>query len=188
MNKLYLSSSIVFLIAVLIYGAVSWQTAKTPEATIINNDLTPDFVAEKLASNIYNKNGQLSHVINALRMEHFSKLGMTQFTQPKYTLYPENQQTTWQVSANEGTLDHNNRVTLRNRVRLLSSDKNSLVQEIHCKSLQIDLNTKIISSDQTIMIQGKDFTMYGSGLIVDLNSTQMTLTEHVQTIYKKNPN
>jgi len=28
--------------------------------------------------------------------------------------------------------------------------------------------------------------MYGSGLIVDLNTKQMTLTEHIQTIYKKN--
>jgi lipopolysaccharide export system protein LptC len=28
--------------------------------------------------------------------------------------------------------------------------------------------------------------MYGSGLIIDLNTKQMTLTEHVRTIYKKN--
>ena len=74
---------------------------------------------------------------------------------------------------------------LKNRVRLTATEPGSLIQEIHCKYLELDLNTNIISSDQTILIQGKDFTMYGSGLIIDLNTKQMTLTEHVQTIYKK---
>jgi lipopolysaccharide export system protein LptC len=35
-------------------------------------------------------------------------------------------------------------------------------------------------------VVGKDFTMYGSGLIIDLNTKQMTLTQHERTIYKKN--
>ena len=60
-----------------------------------------------------------------------------------------------------------------------------MIQEVHGKNLEMDLKTNIISSEQTILILGKGFTMYGSGLIVDLNTTQMTLTEHVQTIYKK---
>lgn len=67
----------------------------------------------------------------------------------------------------------------------MATSPDSLIQEINCKYLELDLNTNIISSDQTILIQGKDFTMYGSGLIIDLNTKQMTLTEHVQTIYKK---
>jgi lipopolysaccharide export system protein LptC len=76
-------------------------------------------------------------------------------------------------------------VKLKNRVRLIATDEESLIQEVHGKNLEMDLKTNIISSEQTILILGKGFTMYGSGLIVDLNTTQMTLTEHVQTIYKK---
>ena len=76
-------------------------------------------------------------------------------------------------------------VVLENRVRLIATDKDSLITEIHCKYLELDLKTNIISSDQTILIQGKDVTMYGSGIVVDLNTRQMTLNEHVQTIYKK---
>jgi len=74
---------------------------------------------------------------------------------------------------------------LENRVRLLATAPESLIKEIHCKYLELDLNTNIISSDQTVVIKGKDFTMHGSGLIIDLNTKQMTLTEHVQTIYEK---
>ena len=92
----------------------------------------------------------------------------------------------WKLSANEATLYKNNRVILNHRVHLSATDENSLIQEIYCKYLELDLNTNIISSDQTVMVQGKDFTMYGSGLIIDLNTNQMTLTEHVRTIYKKN--
>jgi lipopolysaccharide export system protein LptC len=92
----------------------------------------------------------------------------------------------WKLSAKEATLYKNNRVILNHRVHLRSTDESSLIQEIHCKYLELDLNTNIISSDQTVMVQGKDFTMYGSGLIIDLNTKQMTLTEHVRTIYKKN--
>lgn len=66
-----------------------------------------------------------------------------------------------------------------------STEPDSLIQEIHCKYLELDLNTNIISSDQTILVQGKNFTMYGSGLVIDLNTKQMALTEHVQTIFKK---
>ena len=92
----------------------------------------------------------------------------------------------WKLSAKEATLYKNNRVILNHRVHLTATDENSLIQEIHCKYLELDLNTNIISSDQTVMVQGKDFIMYGSGLIIDLNTKQMTLTEHVRTTYKKN--
>jgi lipopolysaccharide export system protein LptC len=75
-------------------------------------------------------------------------------------------------------------VKLEDRVSLKATDTDSLIQEIHGKYLELDLNTNIISSEQTIYIKGKEFTMYGSGLIVDLNTKQMTLKQHVQTTYK----
>ena len=101
---------------------------------------------------------------------------------------PENNEAPWKVSAKEGTLYNNNRVILESRVLLSATNPDSLIQNIHGKYLELDLTTNILSSEQAILVQGKGFTMYGSGLIVDLNTTQMTLTEHVQTIYKKNDN
>ena len=202
---------LVLILGAMAYGIIEWRDSLVEPSENINSELTPDFVAEALKSNIYTESGQLSHAIIADRMEHYSKLEVTHFELPNYILYPKNRSTNntaseslspdalsskaslstikshpWKLSAKEATLYKNNRVILNHRVHLISTDEDSLIQEMHCKYLELDLNTNIISSDQTVMVQGKDFTMYGSGLIIDLNTKQMTLTEHVHTIYKKN--
>ena len=200
---------LVLLLGGLTYGIIEWRDSQIMPEESVDRELSPDFIAEALKSDIYTKSGQLSHAIIADRMEHYAKLEVTHFELPNYTLYPKsnasnrssadklannsaeiNNQTEkvsypWKLSAKEATLYKNNRVILNHRVHLSATDANSLIQEIHCKYLELDLNTNIISSDQTVMVQGRDFTMYGSGLIIDLNTKQMTLTEHVRTIYKK---
>ncbi len=184
MSRLNSFTLLVLLLSVLTYGIIEWRSSLVKENDAIDNELSPDFIAERLKSNIYTELGILSHVIKADRMEHYSDLAVTHFEQPIYTLYSKNSTSPWQLSAKEATLYKNNRVILNHRVRLKATAKDSLIQEIHCKYLELDLNTNIISSEQTVMVQGKDFTMYGSGLIIDLNTKQMTLTEHVRTIYK----
>lgn len=181
-------SLLVFMLSVTIYGINEWYFATPEPTTNATSGFTPDFVAEALKSDIYNKDGKLSYEIDAQRMEHYADLAFTLFEFPNYTLYPDNNAAPWKVSALEATFFDDNKVILENRVLLLSTDKNSLIQEIHCKYLELDLNTNIITSDQTIVIQGKGFTTHGAGLIIDLNTTQMTLTEHVQTTYKKSNN
>ena len=185
MNRIYSATIAFFLFAIATYGLIEWYSAKEVDTSVLDNSNEPEFIAENLNSDIYQDAGNLSYVVEAQRMEHYEQLEVTHFEYPRYTLYPKNNKPTWQVTANEGTLYNNNRVRLENRVRLIATDKESLIQEVHGKNLEMDLKSNIISSEQTILILGKGFTMYGSGLIVDLNTTQMTLTEHVQTIYKK---
>ncbi|MBL4765574.1 MAG: LPS export ABC transporter periplasmic protein LptC [Colwellia sp.] len=197
MIRLNFLALLTLLLGAMAYGIIEWRNGQIPPGESIESELTPDFIAEALKSNIYTQLGQLSHTIVADRMEHYAKLEVTHFELPYYTLYPTNntqskkssiekQNYPWKLSAKEATLYKNNRVILNHRVHLTATDESSLIQEIHCKYLELDLNTNIISSDQTVMVQGKDFIMYGSGLIIDLNTKQMTLTEHVRTIYKKN--
>jgi len=204
----------ILLLGAMAYGIVEWRHSQAEPNESIVRELTPDFIAEALKSKIYTETGQLSHEIMADRMEHYASLEVTHFELPNYTLFPKSSSTRnalntpstkdgtlanplpssrpkkishpWKLSAKEATLYKNNRVILNHRVHLKATDEDSLIQEIYCKYLELDLNTNIISSDQTVMVQGKDFTMYGSGLIIDLNTKQMTLTEHVRTIYKKN--
>jgi len=185
MTRLHTLALLVVLLGAMAYGIIEWRSANKISDDSAHSDLTPDFIAEALKSDIFTESGQLSHAIIADRMEHYAELEVTHFEIPNYTLYPKNSESPWQLSAKEATLYKNNRVILNHRVHLKATDENSLIQEIHCKYLELDLNTNIISSEQTVMVQGKDFTMYGSGLIIDLNTKQMTLTEHVRTIYKK---
>ena len=193
MNRIYALTFLAVLISVITYGVIEWQTDNSAPEAAKETTLTPNFIAIELKSKIYASNGQLSHVVNAQKMEHFDSLNMTRFQQPLYTIYPQgdddkqenNERSPWNLSANKATLHKDNRVILNSRVRIIATDKNSLIQEIHCKYLELDLNTNIISSEQTVMIQGKDFTTYGSGLSINLNDNTMTLAEHVRTIYKK---
>jgi lipopolysaccharide export system protein LptC len=184
MTRIYVAALTFFIFSIATYSIVEWYNAASTDTEKAVSDTSPDFIAENLSSDIYHQSGRLSYLVDAQRMEHYANLEVTHFEFPKYTLYPKDNKPTWQISANEGTLYNNNRVKLTNRVRLIATDQESLIQEVHGKYLELDLKTNIISSEQTILILGKGFTMYGSGLIVDLNTTQMTLTEHVQTIYK----
>ena len=185
MTRLYSLAFIALLIAAIASGLVEWNKIDDNGIKTVNKELVPDFIAESLKSNTFNIKGDLSHIIDAKRMEHYADIQITHFEFPHLTLYPEDKKTLWEVSSTEGTLFADNRVKLKNRVKLSSTDPESLIQEIHGKYIELDLNTNIISSEQAIVVLGKGFTMYGSGLIVDINTKQMTLTEHVQTIYKK---
>ncbi len=185
MSRLNSLALFVLLLSVMAYGVIEWRSALVKRDDIIDNELMPDFIAESLKSNIFTQTGKLSHIIEADRMEHYSSLAVTHFELPNYTLHPKDSAKPWTLSAKEATLYKDNRVVLNHRVRLAATEDNSLIEEVHCKNLELDLTTNIISSEQTVMVIGKDFTMYGSGLIIDLNTNQMTITEHVRTIYKK---
>lgn len=186
MTRLHALSSIVFAITLIVYGYIQWQKSSVQEVAPKVYVNTPDYTASSLSSNLYDSNGLLSHTIYADKMEHYNSTSETIFSQPRFTLYPENDQPSWNISAINGILTEDKVLTLSNRVRLVSSDKDGFIKEIHANSLTMDLIKKIISSEQTILLKGKDFTMYGSGLNVDINTTEMTISEHVQTIYKKN--
>jgi len=186
MNRLNSLALFVLLLSALIYGIIEWRNSSLKEDTSIVDEQRPDFIAEKLKSNIYSNLDILSHTIEAERMEHYADLEVSYFELPHYTLYPKKDAQPWKVSAQEATLYKDNRVELKNKVHIRATEVDSLIKEIHCKTIALDLKTNIISSEQAVVVIGKDFTMYGSGLIIDLTTKQMTLTQHERTIYKKN--
>ncbi|TRX52780.1 LPS export ABC transporter periplasmic protein LptC [Thalassomonas sp. M1454] len=185
MSRLHTLSTIVFAIALAIYGYLQWQQSNQAVVAKVEDENTPDFVATKLSSNQFNSDGELTHTIFAQSMSHFSNKNQTIFQKPKYTIYPDDNKPSWHISANQGILQGSEQLTLSEQVLLVSSDKNSFISQIEGKEIMLDLVNKIITSEQTILLKGNDFTMYGSGLNVDINTTEMTLNEHVQTIFKK---
>jgi lipopolysaccharide export system protein LptC len=186
MNRLNSLALFVLLFSALIYGIMEWRSASNDQSTSIANKQRPDFIAEKLKSKIYSEKGQLSHTVEADRMEHYADLDVSYFELPNYTLYPQKEGQPWRISAKEATLYKDNRVELDTDVLIEATEVDSLIKEIHCKAIALDLKTNIISSKQSVLVIGKDFTMHGSGLIIDLNTKQMTLTKHERTIYKEN--
>ncbi|KGJ98964.1 LPS export ABC transporter periplasmic protein LptC [Thalassotalea sp. ND16A] len=185
MSRLHIVSTIVFLMALSVYGYIQWQKSNETAVSVIDSEDLPDFIAKSLNTNKYDSEGNLTHTIYAEQMAHYSANNETFFQQPQYTIYPKDGSAAWNLSANSGNLTKDNILLLRDRVRLISQDKHSFISEIHAKAITVNLNDNIITSEQTILLKGQDFTMYGSGLHVDINTTKMTLSEHVQTIFKK---
>lgn len=187
MNRLSVLSILFFIGSALIYAVLEWQAVDISTEQAQTEEVLPDFIAESLKSKTYSEQGHVRYKIDADRMEHYSNLAITHFEMPTYTIYPENDET-WIISAQEGTLYNNSRVKLVQNVRISSTNENALISEVQGKHLEIDLTNNIISSEQSILIQGKDFTMQGAGLIIDLNSNKMTLAKHVRTTYEKHSN
>lgn len=175
----------LFLISLILYALVAWQKKETPEAATTLEDFHPAYVAEDLKTSMYNSEGVLTHQVIAKRMEHYKSLEFTHFEFPEYILHPKDNSPAWHLSSNEAVLYKDNRIVLEDRVRVLATDNDSLILEVHGNYLQLDLTTNIVSSEQTIMIIGQGFTMYGSGLTLDLNTKEMKLKQHVRTVYKR---
>ena len=186
MNRLNSFALFALLFSALIYGVIEWRSASIKQDTLIVDEQRPDFIAEKLESKIFSELGHLSHTIEAERMEHYAELEVSYFERPNYTLYPKKDNKPWTVSAQEATLYKDNKVELNTHVHIQATEADSFIKNIYCKKIELDLKTNIISSDQAVVVDGKDFTMYGSGLIINLNTKQMTLNQHERTNYKKN--
>lgn len=185
MNRLNSLALFVLLLSALVYGIIEWRSASIEQNTLIVDEQRPDFIAEQLQSKFYSDLGQLSHTIEAERMEHYADLEVSYFESPNYTLYPQENGLPWKVSAQEATLYKDNRVELKNQVHIKATEEDSLIKEIRCKTIALDLKSNIISSEQAVVIIGKDFITYGSGLIIDLNTKKMTLTKHDRTTIRK---
>ncbi|TKB47892.1 LPS export ABC transporter periplasmic protein LptC [Thalassotalea mangrovi] len=184
MTRLHTISTVIFAVALAIYGYIQWQNANTLDALMATDEELPEFIASDLRTSRFDADGNLTHTIYAQQMQHYADSEETLFQYPSYTLYPNDGTTPWNISANNGKLIANRELILERRVRAVAEQQDNFISEIHSKALQLDLINNTISSEQTIMIKGRDFTMYGSGLFVDIDTTKMTINEHVQTIYK----
>ncbi|WP_100656668.1 LPS export ABC transporter periplasmic protein LptC [Alteromonas flava] len=183
MNRLGYSISALFILALATY-IPTWL--KEDSVSTVGNEedaYKPTYQAKNLRSAIYDESGKLSHRIFAQQMEHFEQLGFVYFKQPQYTIYMEDEETPWQVTAEEGTLYDDNRIQLERNVTIRSLSDDEFVKTIATEFLQIDLTTKIMTSDQAVTIVGEDYQIQSDGLNADLTNKTYELQQHVQTVY-----
>lgn len=186
MNRIGYSIAFIFSVVLLLYMPILFEEE---EAQSNNNDdspLVPNYQAINLNSKLYDENGRLSHQVAATKMEHFDELGFAVFDDPIYTLYLDNGEP-WQVTADEGTLYSNNRIQLEKNVRIVNLRTDEYIKEITTEYIEIDLQNKTLSSDQTVNILGVDYQVKSIGLFGDLATQQYELKEHVQTQFYPKP-
>jgi lipopolysaccharide export system protein LptC len=180
---LRLSIFLTFLIVSLILWYPAWQ--ELPEIdTAQEADLVPEFTAKLLHQEMYDAQGKLKQEVFSKKMEHYADLSLTQFEQPEFIIYQDNQ-AFWKLSAQYGAMQ-DGLLTLNNQVTMLQLTDSLLVQSIATDYLEINLNSNLVTTDNPIKIEGTKLSIMGQGLRADLNLGKVTLTQHVKTIFKGN--
>ena len=183
LNRLGLSISALFVLALLLYLPVWMQEEPETQERQNIDALQPAYKARNLTTTFYDENGNRNHQIFATSMEHYDELGFVLFQQPEYTVYLEQQTSSWQVTAKEGTLYNNDLIQLDSDVVIKCLNEDAFVSTISTEFIEINLDTQKMVSDQPVVIRGTPYTINSNGFKADLETQEYELIDHVQTIY-----
>ncbi|WP_334019159.1 LPS export ABC transporter periplasmic protein LptC [Alteromonas sp. S015] len=182
-NRLGLSISALFILALFMYIPTWMEEQPEMQGRGENDALKPAYKARNLTTTLYNQDGELNHKVFAESMEHYDQLGFVLFQQPKYTLYTENASSPWVVTAKEGTLYNNELIQLENSVVIENQTADDFVKSLSTEYIQINLDTKQMTSDQPVEILGTQYLILSNGFNANLRTQEYELLDHVQTTY-----
>ncbi|QYJ74841.1 LPS export ABC transporter periplasmic protein LptC [Shewanella sp. FJAT-52076] len=183
MNRVTLAIILLFGTALTLYWQVQSKKASQPQLT--DSVQKPDYVATDLRSISYNAEGKLESRVSASYMEHFDGDAQTLFTQPVYTLFPEDGQGEWRLTAKTGRLDKvSDEVMLEEEVLIEALTIDEPLQQLNTSYLELDLKTMILTSDKEIIISGNNFHLSGHGLYADLNAKEVKLLSKIKGTYE----
>ncbi|GMM69210.1 hypothetical protein MTsDn1_25050 [Alteromonas sp. MTD1] len=182
-NRLGVSISALFILAMLMYLPTWMEDEPEVTGSQQSDALKPAYKAKNLTTTLYNQEGRLNHKVFATSMEHYDQLGFVLFQQPKYTLYTESNSSPWVVSAVEGTLYNNELIQLENNVVIENQTGDDFVKTITTQYIQINLDNKQMTSDQTVEILGSQYVIQSNGFNANLRTQEYELIDHVQTTY-----
>lgn len=182
-NRLGVSISALFILAMLMYLPTWMEEEPAITGSQQSDALKPAYKAKNLTTTLYNQEGQLNHKVFATSMEHYDQLGFVLFQQPQYTLYTESNSSPWVVSAVEGTLYNNELIQLENNVVIENQTGDDFVKTITTQYIQINLDNKQMTSDQTVEILGSQYVIQSNGFNANLRTQEYELIDHVQTTY-----
>ncbi len=131
---------------------------------------------------IYDKEGHLSDLIRAQRMEHFERFGFLQFDFPIYTIYQE-KVPLWQVTSEQAVLYPDDKLILEHRVELRNMATDPLFTRIETNAVELLFNSNTLQSSEQVRIFGLGFQITGQGMLADLNAQNIELKQHTKTVY-----
>jgi lipopolysaccharide export system protein LptC len=180
MSRLKWSIAIIFTAVLFLYLPILLEDEEKGMTENKDLELIPNYQAVNLNSQLYDKQGRLSHQMVAQRMEHYEALGFAVFHNPVYTLYLDDGMP-WQVTAGEGTLYTNNKIQLEKDVKIVNLREQEYIKQITTEYIEIDLTEKTLSSDQKVTISGLNYEVNSIGVFGNLTTQQYEFTDHVQT-------
>ena len=160
-------------------------------ATLIKKEESPAYIGHKMSTVVYSPTGQKQYLAVSDKVEYYDYDGHTNFERPLVYLFEiENQKTqqkeSWKLSADRAILTKDNMLYLKGNVIAETLLPQSKLQRIETEDAKVNLNTQDISSDNTVKINGQNFTSTGLKLTGNLQQQIANLKEQVKTYYEIN--
>lgn len=146
--------------------------------------MKPDFIANGLQTRLFESAGTLAHQLNAEHMAHYLQIGLTELTQPVYSVFDKDDQPTWQVSAEQGTLYDDQTLILERNVEITALQPDTAIDRVVTEYLVIDISAETMKTDYPVTIFGPRLVIRGDGLKADLYAEKMELNRHVKTVFE----
>ena len=161
-----------------------WPALQQPDETFddFEQELLPEFTAKFLHQEMFDDKGELTQEVFSQKMEHFAELQLTHFVQPEFVIY-QDRQPLWRLSAKIGNMQ-DGLLSLDENVKMVQLNDNNLVKTIATDYIEIDLDTKMVTTDNPITIEGQKMRVVGNGMVADLTLGKVSLTQHVETLIK----
>ena len=112
------------------------------------------------------------------------QIGLTELTQPTYTVYTQDDLATWQISAEQGTFYDDQTLILERGVEINSLQPDTAIQRVITEYLVIDMAAESMRTDYPVTLFGPQLTIRGDGLKADLYAEKMELNRHVKTVFE----
>ena len=160
--------------------AVDRYTREISAPTAEQQVAEPDYYGSMLISRRYGEDGQLIDTFYATSSVHYPQNDTSVFTQPQLLVSQNNN---WLMTADEGVLsgtDHLLKLSGNILIRPQSDDSD---WQLNTTRMQYDLNRRIASSDELVIITGESSTMTGTGMLFDADHQRLELKTGVRTHY-----
>ncbi len=145
----------------------------------------PSFTATHLHSWRYTADGKLMDILTAEQALYYEYNKITDALHPVLQTFELNGQTAWNISAKTGKLFGNDRIILRDNVVIKNHNPALNVDQMQTSYLDMDMNTRQITSDKPVTIDSPDYHVQGVGLHADLNTKRYQILEQGHATYFK---
>ncbi|MCM2678614.1 LPS export ABC transporter periplasmic protein LptC [Echinimonas agarilytica] len=189
MNRLTWVSGLFFITSLVIYALLDTEESD-PKKALQWDTYEPDYIAENLFNRNFDKTGKLTSTVFGERMESYSALDMTIFTNPEVTVFNEESgdDPAWKVTASEGSLYQAlDQLQLKGSVTIKATDPLSQVQTITTPYLVLEIDSNQMHTDEKVIALGPHIEMQGVGLQADLNKQDIEILQDVEAFYEQTP-
>ncbi len=107
MRTLKTLSLLLLSLAVLVTSVIAYRLAHPDHKSFDTSHEYPDAIATKLDIVTMDKTGNPKSRLQSMRSTHFSLQAITNFIEPRITLFPRTQKQPWHFSAKRGQARHN---------------------------------------------------------------------------------